>query len=126
MGTVEVGEEGPGGFITTRISPTKHLKSTTPLSTITMENSRRTFLVGFLRRSNNNSLRKMAGEDMKIMAMMKVTFMKIMDMTREVAKDFSMMEALRTEEEILMLAISVIFRRQKEEKVITYIFIFDV
>ena len=120
LGTVEVGEEGTGGFITTRISPTKHLRSTTQQSTITMENIRGTFLVGSLKRNSNNSLRKVTGENMKITAMMKVTYMKIMDMTREVAKDFSMMEASRMEAEILMLAILVIFRRQREVEAIIY------
>ena len=120
MGTVEVGEEGTGGFITMRISRTKRPRSTTRLSTITMENSRRTFLVVFLKSSSSNPTRKVMVEDMKITAMMKVTYMKIMDMTREVAKDFSMMEALRMEEEILMSAISVIFRRQREENLIIY------
>ena len=109
MGTVEVGEEGTGGFITMRISRTKRPRSTTRLLTITMENSRRTSLAVFLKRSSSNRTRKM---DMKTTAMM----VKIMDMTREVAKDFSMMEALRMEEEILMSAISVIFRRQREEE----------
>ena len=117
---VEVGEEGAGAFITMRISRTKRPRSTTRLSTITMENTRRTFLVVFLKRSSSNRTRKVTVEDMKITAMMKVTYMKIMDMTREVAKDFSMMEVLRTEEEILMLAILVIFRRQSEETAIIY------
>ena len=64
--------------------------------------------------------RKETGEDMKITAMMKVTSMKITAMTREVAKDSSMMEVLRTAGEILMLEISVIFRRRREEIAIIY------
>ena len=83
-----------------------------------MENSRRKFLVVFLRR-------KETGEDMKITAMMKVTSMKILAMTREVAKDSSMMEVLRTAGEILMLEISVIFRRVRGEIAIIYSY-FDV
>jgi len=123
LATVEVGEEGAGGFITTRMSRTKRLRSTTRLSTITMENSRGTFLVVFLKRSSSNRTRKV--KDMKITDMMKVTYMKIMDMTREVAKDFSMMEALRMEEEILMSAILVIFRLQRGRES-NSILIFDV
>ena len=119
MGTVEVGEEAAGGFITMRILRTKRPRSTTRLSTITMENSRKTFLVVFLRNSSNRTGKVMM-EDMKITAMTKVTNMKILDMTREVAKDFSMMAALRMEEEILMLATLVIFRRHREEKSIIY------